>query len=98
MGFKSIVLWFDRFGYTQQLNYRGNQSFSTWCGSIISIFFYCLISYYLVDKSVKLLGKNDPEIKSYKIKRQLWGGPDEVLDLNEAFFSVQLSIFDNSLG
>ena len=55
MGFGTFLLSRDLLGHAFSLNYRGETTYNTYVGSVISICIYVLVMVQLVDKVIDLV-------------------------------------------
>ena len=64
MGFSSVFLSIDMLGHAFGINYRGNATYNTYVGSILSICIYILVMVRLVDRTTDLIDMRDPSVSS----------------------------------
>ena len=64
MGFGTFLLSKDLLGHGLTLNYRGNSTYNTYVGSILSICIYVLVMVQLIDKTTDLVDMRDPNVSS----------------------------------
>ena len=62
MGFGTFLLRRDILGHKISMNYRGNTSYNTYFGSLISIVIYILVLVQLFEKLFELVDMTDPNI------------------------------------
>ena len=64
MGFSSYLLSLDILGHGFSVNYRGNSTYNTYVGSILSICIFILVMVQLVDRTLDLVDMRDPSVSS----------------------------------
>ena len=66
-GFKSLAKHLDMFGATVRLNYRGEESYKTGCGALMTVLINGFMLYYAVSCFVRVSNNSDPQLSSYEI-------------------------------
>ena len=61
----SFLLSRDMLGHKIQINYKGNATFNTKLGALMSIFIQVLVLFQLIQLTIDMVQMNDPTILSY---------------------------------
>lgn len=88
--FVGLVRSYDFFGTMVQINYKGDGSYRTIFGGLLSILFDLAIMTFLVAKTVDLYNFKDPQITSYEIFESR--AEMEPINLAEANFGFYIGL------
>ena len=79
MGFFEKIRGLDGFGASMNLNYKGNGSYQTLPGAILTVVINTFLMYSLTTKILKLYNMDDPEYMNYETKVNLRDVPRQNL-------------------
>ena len=93
MGFLSFLLSRDAMGHAFSINYKGNDTFPTFCGAILTVAIQVLTLVQLLKLSIEMLEMSEPSIQSYE-RPLLYSETVENGELNfyDSFFSLGVVI------
>ena len=66
MGFGTFLLSRDLLGHKLLIKYRGNSTYNTYVGSVLSICIYVLVLVQLIQKTANLVDMRDPSVRSLR--------------------------------
>ena len=93
---QDALLSFDSFGSSINLNFRGKETFSSVCGSLISLFLYTTFLLYALQQGLEFVNKSQFNIQSYSIIDL--EGLEETVSLKEARSGIIISMSADNTG
>ena len=91
--FYQTMLGYDSYGHTVGLNYKGNGTYRTVTGSVLSIAINIYILYIFVIKGLQFVNRESPNFQKHTIYTDLNKVPEQNLNANEFNFAVGLFSF-----